>query len=624
MKKLLGNRIAHKIAITLLLGITPHVSFCVQEPPMIPAAQATRQFSQEFNLDEDHEKMLGDQLNQMTEQSQGMIAMDVARQVALVIRDTPAAPTQAGPAPSDSPTAESEEAERRRREPWRREVGREAEEKEEKESAEQAGGKAELVGGKLVGGKKVKTRTKSTPDQEAEMEIRRALIAINKRKGGKKLDPRSDLIKQMGKYIASFEPGIIQSWNIQFAPGEVSKVLEQMKPQTLSVSADGHYLLTFSSAKMIEIWDMQASPPRRVKVLDPDKFPLSGWGLEFTLSPRGNKMAIYQSSSGQTIVVVVDVQEEKELYRIETGMLLQNVNFSPDGNQLIGYERKKRYVVTYSVATGKLLQTIDCTGAIEAWEKALGLKLTGGFEYLSLDGQKLALQIYSNKILVWDLQENKEMPALTLPEKEKHFYGSVVFNQDSSRLIATTVDRNVKGSFVKNPTLTIWDLNTGKLLCTIKINAAGSDLHLVFSPDGRYLLSAYLGKVTVWNLPELERRYARSHEQAREQESKAEEENKEVAAVAPATPTSAAPAMPPAPIPTPVSASPAPQATGVSRKLTVEQAMQEFPGGRLPTKEQRTRWERELEQIAADSTDNKIDYENVWELFESIKNWGNF
>jgi len=592
------------LLLTALLGTTSHISFSAQPPRMVPIESANRVFSEKFNLGEEQQKTLASKLAEIADKS-GKVNIDTAREVARVIRDTPAAPTQAGPAPAapaplnQAPTPANKE---------------EMEEKEESELPAKAG---------------IKYKT----DLETEIEIRRALIAINKRKGGKKLDPQSDVIKQMGKQIASFEPIIVRPWNIQFAPGEISKVLKGTKPaHIIKASANGRYLATLSGyapstpekslQALIAIWDMQLM--RKVKVLSVDVKSKSA--PAFALSPTGDRLVFFPGDYKTGVVINVKNNATVSTISIaEVAPIVHDLkaNFPSSGYVIVEVLRVKRASdgthqyhnkLTYNANTGALLD-VKIVAESERPSKVR----------FSPDKTKSVTEDSLGLFSVRDLKKNSLIFELHDKNKRHYYLNNLVFDSESKQLAALLsgfTEYNVE----------IWDTEIGKKVGDISLKG-GPSPDMIFSPDGHYLAISdpnisQKGRegadITVWNLAEVKRRYARSQEQAEEQESKAEEENKEVAAVAPATPTSAAPAMPPAPIPTPVSTSPAPQAPGVSRKLTVEQAMQEFPGGRLPTKEQRTRWERELEQMAADSTDNKIDYENVWELFESIKNWGNF
>jgi hypothetical protein len=565
---------AHKsvIVLSLLANMATHVSFCAQPPRMVPVANAVRVFSEIFKLNEEQQKTVASKLAEIADPA-GEVDIETGWEVAQAIK---AMPTQAGPAPV---------------------ILGEVEEKEE-------------------GDQPVKTTKKYKTDPETEEAVRRALIAINKRRPGEKLDPKSDLIKQLGAHIAGFASP--SPWNIPFAPGEISRDLIDVIPALKNMSvvppiqacANGSRI-AFLSQKDYPIhrvvaWDMQT-------MREAANFEIKDKPNAWTIAPNGDKFAFVSSIGDFTKskITIVD-QSGKELHAITIERVKvspQDLRFSLSGNELSLFDVN---------ASGNSLPSEWCatqkTWNTNTWAEIGSKKfertmVKGLRPYFSPDGTKL-IDISTNAVAVWNVATKEVLQRLTTPPARKILmltdYYSLPLDWENRRV--ATYEYNANGA--TDWFLVTRDLNTGAIISQVKIGDDGEGLRVstgpIFSPDGQYLISQEQGKTTVWNLKELERQYAASQAQAGEQEFKGEGESKEMAA---------------APTPAPVPSSPAPAAAPpvISRRITVKQAMKEFPGDRLPTIRKRNDWVKGLEELAAASADRNINYEDAWQLFETIK-----
>jgi WD40 repeat protein len=531
-----------------------------QEPRMMLAAQAAMEISRELNLDEDQQKMLSARLNEMADPHTGFVDFTLAQTVA---REIQALPTQAGPAPINKG------------------------EMEEKEESEQP--------------KKSVKKYKFDPSDETE--VRRALIALNKRMGSNRQDPKSKLFPQFSAHIASFKPGVVAPWNIQFAPGELSKEIDGTNPTYgVRASADGRYWALLSSQSphdpsrgIIRIWDTQT-----MKEVKQFNIPASSTVIKkWAISPTGDKILYFIGGRGH----VYDVQRMTLVCTFDVAKELEQVSFSSDGLLVIVQREepsndyvRSHYRLIYDVRTGALLDSINLA-KIYPTEPVFYSTL------FSPDRTRLATVAFDEgfNIKVWNLEKNAPTLELRQRIKTKNYeFPSLVFDNQNRLLAIPMVTQLSHVAYKYN--VEIWDLEVGKKIGDIEL--PGRFLDMTFSPDGHHLavsqrrLNSYSSYLAVWNLAEVKRQYLLSQAQAGEQESKAESESKEVADA------------------------PAPGA--VRRKLTVEEAMREFPGDRFPKKEQRIKWEMELEQMAADSADGTIEHTDAWQLFEDIKNWQSF
>lgn len=468
----------------------------------------------------------------------------------------------------------------------------------------------------------------------------------------------------LAELVGSYLPA---AWNIQFKKDEEFLVFEhQIKFQSIKTSANGRYvaLRCLPKPKTIEIrlWDMVT-----MKWDDTRQHQLSYHHhsrLIWDISPTGDLLA-YQHDKDKDIVII-DLTIKADQNRIKRIIKMDPVemlSFTPDGSEIIAYARREGKMQTWNVETGNLVpeKTKESKDLPEGERNPAG-GMTN-YSIISSDGKKIAMIEGKSICSVWDLNRKKVIRKFEVGAGRTFIVHSVVFDTEGER-IAIINHQDADKIF-----LGIWNLVTGIQECDIplpdrKKNVLGFSDTMAFSPDRQFLATTFdvKGGFRVWNLPEFQRIYKQQQIPAKRvtvdeymetlaglmPESELDEVRKQLRELSQTSPDgkieeslaqqqvddmlhASAPRVlvkPEKPMSAPgeveeKEGAAAPQAPGVSKRITVGQALKEPAFSGLPAKQQRV-WEKELKRMAAQSADRTIKYGDVWQLFDEIKNIQSF
>jgi WD40 repeat protein len=258
--------------------------------------------------------------------------------------------------------------------------------------------------------------------------------------------------------------------------GTLVQTLEQPAGTTdLAFSPNGQRMVTSSYDAVIRLWDLQA---RRV-VKEFRGHAGTVWSVVF--SPDGQTLA----SSGEDKTVKLWDVEKGTLIRSLNGhaMNIWKVRFSPDGSKVVSSSFDNTIKI-WNAHDGSLVKTLE--GHKQA---VVGLAI-------SPDGRSLASASDDKTIKLWDLGSGQL--TRTLPGWKEHVY-AVAFSPDGKRLVSGSRDNGGVGELIQNffgeaatpkgITVRLWDVESGKLLQTLK-GPANDVMDVAFSPDGRWIASA--------------------------------------------------------------------------------------------------------------------------------------
>jgi WD40 repeat protein len=152
--------------------------------------------------------------------------------------------------------------------------------------------------------------------------------------------------------------------------------------------------------------------------------------------------------------------------------------FSPDGKTLAtgGGDGTVRI---WEPATGKELQVLQVHSVTAAWyDKSVRAVA------FSPDGKTLASGADYDAVKLWDLTTGKVRNSLVISDKKLWAVTSISFTPDGTKLAAGIARL---GGRILRCQVIVWDVATGKELCTIEGDANGSPVVAFIPPDGKKL-----------------------------------------------------------------------------------------------------------------------------------------
>lgn len=278
---------------------------------------------------------------------------------------------------------------------------------------------------------------------------------------------------------------------------------------TVTISPDGHTLVSGSGDKTIKIWDLDSGQLQRTLsedtaevlsvALSPDGQTLTSgsyatdkaikiWQLNTdkprpTLGMASNVWSVALSPDGQTVASSSGDGSIK-IWNLHTGALLRtlightdtvwSVAISPDGQTLVSGSKDKTIKI-WNLQTGALRRTLK--GHSDRVRSVA----------ISPDGQTLVSSSWDKTIKIWNLQTGKLLHNL---RGHSNYVNSVAISPDSKIIASGSDDETIK----------LWDLNTGELLGTL-FGHTGNINCVSFNDDGRVLASSSEDQtIKIWQL----------------------------------------------------------------------------------------------------------------------------
>lgn len=336
-------------------------------------------------------------------------------------------------------------------------------------------------------------------------------------------DVRKVVFSPDGKTLISFDrSGMLRVWEV-----ETGKLMHSLRDHTniatsISLSPDGLTLVSGSPNGDIHLWDVATGKHKKT---------FKGHKNSVTSVSYSSDGLTIASASWNNNIRLWDVTTDKLKNRMDIPLEnMRNVQFCPvnqlvasttknslyvwklDTLQLkyppIAHERSPYANVSLSFSPdGKILASIGKSQSIHMWDVETGshmitLDLKGNSQKIkniifSPDRKTLAsFSPFSKKIDLWHVATGVHKHTLTdvhILINDYRMLVSCAFSPDGKYLLAGRSDS----------TLSLWEVDTGKLVKTLKGFSHKIIDNIIFSQDGKTLVTSGDGAVLVWDFATL-------------------------------------------------------------------------------------------------------------------------
>ena len=239
----------------------------------------------------------------------------------------------------------------------------------------------------------------------------------------------------------------VKLWNSQNSKHINTLTGHKEKINTVDFSLDSKTIATTSNDKTIRLWDAQTG--KDLMVLTGHTEPV--YAVKF--SPDGETIA--SGSADNTT----------RLWNMHTGKLIKTfteagrpIEFSPDGNVLLGKSSNPRQLQMLNVITGELIKTLNWTNFV--WSAAF-----------SADSNIIAAGGIDGTIRLWDATTGQTIKSF---KAHSDTVLDVVFSPDGKTLATAGRD----------DTMRWWDIQTAENIKTFREYLGGRS-HMEYSADGK-------------------------------------------------------------------------------------------------------------------------------------------
>ncbi|MBD2492437.1 CHAT domain-containing protein [Aulosira sp. FACHB-615] len=265
-----------------------------------------------------------------------------------------------------------------------------------------------------------------------------------------------------GKILASeLDGGTVILWDIN--TGKEIKTLREPGVRSVSFSPDGRTLAFAGDG--ITLWDTTTG--RKIKTL-------MGYSIfnDVKFSPNGKTFA---SASHYPVVTIWDTTTGRKIRDLVHGHRVNQVSYSPDG-KILASASDDHKVTLWDTSNGRELKTFEETDQV-------------AYVSFSPDGKIVASAPASgSNVTIRDVSTGKTI--LTFLNHSDHIAG-ISFSPDSKIVASASIDNTIQ----------LWDVNTGKVVSTVRANITPLVQSISFSPDGRTVaFPSDKNTVRLWNI----------------------------------------------------------------------------------------------------------------------------
>ena len=247
----------------------------------------------------------------------------------------------------------------------------------------------------------------------------------------------------------------------------------------VAFSPDGRHAISGSTDNAVKLWDVESG--RLVR-----KFSNSQDGRILSVSFSRDGAKIVSGSTGGT--TLWDAKTGRRV-RSFPGHWVGAVKISSDGQRVFSITRR---FIAWDVQTGKWLRMFSPPGeqvelnSISSDGRRL---LAKGFQCRS-EGRGSS-SCSAERLELWSTDTQQLVMSEPI-ESDSHPGWNGAFSPDGRYLLI--------GATSSNPTLKLWDTETGRLVRTVQRSKSSGFDDPVFSPDGRYVLANDENAINLWDV----------------------------------------------------------------------------------------------------------------------------